>query len=365
MIELARLGPYLRVGMAIALTAALVDCGLQWLMYTPLREWLPARIAGNGFLEDTRERVAFASQEYEEGLVDRDRYLCAIVGLSDVREGIDLNVLAPELGANCGCLGLAGAGATMGNIAQHADLLLASSLRPDLVVVGLGPAPLLDPKPGSGKHAVRMLEMLRRLDLRHAALAVRNGSWFYTRRLDVNLAVESALLMARSRLFDALKLRLKDPKGDALSPWRAMTREMGKEHYSEATMREELQMFESGGGFVLQRYTGSTEAAAILVQMINQFRERGAIVIVVIMPEHSWLRERMPENIAQAVRTLLKQAFHHETPEVIDLRDAIGDDDFVDIFHANTKGSIRVSRLLAAELVRHLPRRLPLMKTRS
>jgi hypothetical protein len=365
MIDVARLGPCLRVSAALTLVTVLVDVTLQRLGPTPVLVWLPDRVAGNGYLEDSRQRLAMASEEYEEGRVDRDHYICAIVGLSSTREGIDLRVLAQEAGANCRCLGLAGAGASMGDLAQHAEALLSSSVRPDLVLIGVGPQLMIDPGPKRGNQKPKAPPMRRRLDLRHALLAIRNGSWLYSRRLDVTLGVESAVLEARARLFGALHVRIKEPEDSARSPWRPMTREMGKEHYSDATLREELAAFESAGGFDPQTYARSTKAPATLVRLIKQFRDRGAVVVILILPEHSWLRRRMPASIAQAVRKSLLEAFPAGAPAVVDLSDALGDDDFVDVFHANTKGSVALSRLVGARLAAQLPNHAPLMKTQN
>ncbi len=363
MIDLQRLRPYLRIGIGLALAVVLVDVALQWLGSTPVLGWLPNMLAGSGFLEDSRQRVALATQEYEEGRVDRDQYLCVITGLSNVREGIDLSVIAREAGVNCRCLGLAGAGGGMLDVARHAEVILTSSLRPDLVVIGIGPYQMLDPQPKPVSKERGVPAMLRRFDLRHAAIAVRNGSWVYSRRIDVSLAVEDAVLDARARLFRDLQVRLKQPEGGTRSPWRAMTRAMGKEHYSEATLREELWSFESQGAFDLQKYARSSKAPATLVQIIKQFRERGTAVVVLLMPEHSWVRRRMPEDIARVVRDPLRQAFPEGTPPVLDLRDAVSDDGFVDLGHLNTRGSIDCSRLLAPELRRHFPCHPPLMKS--
>jgi hypothetical protein len=204
--------------------------------------------------------------------------------------------------------------------------------------------------------------MLWRFDLRHAAIAIRNGSWINSRRQDVNLTVEDALLDARARLFRQLHVQLKQPEGGTRSPWRAMTRSMGKEHYSEATLREEVHSAEVRGYFDPAIYAHSTRNPATLVRLVREFRQRDATVVVVLMPEHSWQLKRMPANIDRAVRDPLEKAFGAAPPPVIDLRPAISDDSFVDLVHLNTMGSIECSRLLAAELSRHFPRHPPLMK---
>jgi hypothetical protein len=362
MIDLRRLRPYLCIGIVLALTMVLVDVTLQWLGSTSVLGWLPSILAGSGFLEDSRQRVALATQEYEKGLVDRDHYLCVIIGLSNVREGINLDVISNEANVNCRYLGLAGAGGGMLDVAKYADVVLTSSLRPDLVVIGIGPYQVADPKPlpSALKHEVP--QMLRRLDLRHAAIAVRNGSFINSRRQDISLALEDATLDARARLFRNLHVQLKEPEGGTRSPWRAMMRAMGKEHYSEATLREELHSTEAQGYFDLATYTRSTKPPAALVRMIKQFRERDATVVVVLLPEHPWLRRRMPENITRFVRDPIRQAFPEETPPVVDLRDAITEDGFVDLGHLNTNGGNECSRLLAAQLRHHFPRHPPLMK---
>jgi hypothetical protein len=361
MFSLPRLRPYFWIGISLALSALFVNVALQCLASTPVLGWLPKIVAGTGFLEDSRQRVEAAIQEYKEGKIDANDYLCAFVGISNVREGIDLRVIAERSGVHCRYLGLAGAGLAIPGAAQQAEVLLTSELRPDLVIVGIGPHQMLDTKPKPGSQELGALGYLRRIDLRNMAIVMRGWIWVFSRRLDISLALDDAILNMRASLFRALHVQLKQPDGGLRDPWRGMIKAMGRDHYSEATLREELQFFESLGAFDPETYAAAKKAPATLVRVVKQFRNRGATVVVLLMPEHSRLRGRMPENITRFVKTPLRDAFPDAPPPVLDLRDAVDDEGFVDMAHLNAKGSAQCSRLLAAEIRHFLPHHPPLM----
>lgn len=356
MIAFIRYRPYVLIAGWLVVLLVLINAAMRLLDQPVVLAWLPKATAGTGFTEDNRQRIEAAQKEIEEGQIGSDEYLCAIIGLSNVREAISLKVVSDEAGVPCRYLGLGAAGLGMPDLASQARLLLDSELRPDLVLIGIGPHQLVDTRPKPGSLDLSFFEAMRRGDLRNAAIALRNGFWFFARRNDVSITLEKALLDARAVIFRSFGVQLQDPRANQHSPWRDMIRAIFEEHFSEATLREEEQFFQDLGVFDWETYVNSHKAPSLLVRLIQDFRARGSVVVVVLMPENSRLRKRMPPNILDSVTTPLHQAFGADVPLVLDLRDAIEDSGFVDLTHLNQRGSSRCGFLIGAKIRAYLPR---------
>lgn len=357
MIAFIRFRPYAVIAGWLLILLVAINGVLRILDRTPILAWLPKVTAGTGFLEDNRQRIEDAVQECERGQVGADEYLCAILGLSNVREAVPLKVVSKEAGLPCRYLGLGAAGVGMPDLVGQARLLLESKLCPDLVLVGIGPHQMVDTRPKRSTSRANFYDLLRRGDFRNAAIEIRNGFWFFERRQDVSITTEKALLDARAAMFRSFDVYLPQGETNHRSPWREMIRAIFAEHFSEATLREEEQFFQDLGVFDRQTYANSPKASAALVGLIQDFRVRGAVVVVVLMPEHSRLRKRMPPDINSVVTMPLQQAFGKEAPPVLDLRDAVADEGFVDLSHLNSTGSARCGRLIGAKIRDYVPSR--------
>ena len=112
--------PFFQVSLWLALALFVADNGLHGLANTPVLGWLPRAVAGTGFIEDNRQRVEGAMRYYRDGLVSPDDHLCVIVGISNVREGIDLDTVTAAVGKGWHFLGAAGAGLGIGDVAGTA-----------------------------------------------------------------------------------------------------------------------------------------------------------------------------------------------------------------------------------------------------
>jgi hypothetical protein len=95
------------------------------------------------------------------------------------------------------------------------------------------------------------------------------------------------------------------------------------EHFSEATLKEEFEFFESLGAFDLETYKQAATARARLVGMIQDFRKRGAEVVVLVMPDNPRLRAREPAGQPGHLQDLLRQAFPDRPPPVLDFQAAV------------------------------------------
>jgi hypothetical protein len=349
MIDVRRFKPFCQIALALVAVATALNVALAVLSNTPVLGWLPTTMAGVGYLEDSRSRVDAAIKEHRTGDA-RDYRLAAVVGISNVRQGVELSVVAQAAGPKWRFIGLAGAGLGVDDVEPYAKLLLASELRPEVVVLGLGLYQLVDSRPRRGSVNVSMLEYFRRGDLRNAATELRNSVWVYYRRQDINVVVQGGLLNLRSRLFNQFGVQLSESEAAQRTPWREMMRSDWPDHFSQATLREEEQFFADLGMFERATYENSPKAMATFVQLVRQFRDKRANVILVLMPEHSTMQRRIPVEAWDIVQAQLKAAFPDEPPPALDFRKAIGDTGFVDLAHLNRRGSAEFSRQLATAL---------------
>src|SRR3954470_3954343 len=144
MIHVRRLKPYGQIGLWLIICALCVEFTLQMLDRTPVLSWVPKAVTGTGYLEDSRLRVAQTLEEYRQNRIGPHEHLAVLVGVSEVREGIQLSAMAEGLGPQWKLLGLGGAGFGFASIRQSASLALGSELRPDVAVLGFGLYHLID-----------------------------------------------------------------------------------------------------------------------------------------------------------------------------------------------------------------------------
>jgi hypothetical protein len=350
--RLSNLRPLIRLGVWLVIFAVVVNLALRGLAATPVLGWLPDRQTGTGFDTDNRERITGAEAEYRNGLARPDRRLGAIVGISNIREAVDLDMMNRQLGRGWRFIGLAGAGAGAASIVDNARLLEQSQLKPDLVIVGTAPLQLLDgllpgaytpPAPSRADRAKK---------------AAKDLLWMKARRRDVSVSTERALLDLRARLFRAFDVRL--PTQDTQTPWRSMLRVMGTERSPDEVFTNGVTWAASFGAFDQAAYERSVRAPAMLASTLKQLAARGARPVVVLTPEHSLLRSREPAQIAKYIKQRLRRDTGMADLLVLDYRSAVPDDGFVDLVHLNSKGSKQFTPLLLRDVQRLRWRGLPL-----
>lgn len=360
MFRLGRLRPFVAIFSWIAVCGVVVSVCLRALSATPALDWLPTLASGTGYLEENDRRIASAVEEYRRGQVAAVDHLAVFLGGSNVREDIDLRTIGKAAGANWHFLGLAGSG-FMVDVAWHAGVLVSSPLRPDLVVVGITPATLAAMQRERATLG-GFLRDVRRLNVKGAIASARSQLWFVSRRQDVSLETQFALADGRNRLFRFWDVRIVDPRRDNDNPWREMIKSYPHGATSDSVRRRQEQFFQGLGMFDANSYSPSSRSMAVLVDMIGLFRSRGAVVLLLLMPEHSTLRTRTPPEALAALNASLQHAFVQDMPAMVDLRAAAPDDRFIDLTHLNRDGSLRFSQELVEHLKRHFPSTPSLMR---
>ncbi|HEY1922412.1 MAG TPA: hypothetical protein VGG44_06575 [Tepidisphaeraceae bacterium] len=329
-------------------------------------DWLPYHMEGTGFTEDIAQRVAAAEDRYPSDAA-HGQYLCALLGLSSLREASDLQLMTRLTDDKVRLLGLCGAGPSLEDIADQSASLRDSTLHPDLVIIGINEfhqaKPTAEVAAANARERVTFTQALMHGDMRDILKPLRDKIWFYQRRQDVSLESESVLLSAKVKIVRAMGARMENPTTD---PWREMIHLEAPERATAATFHDQMVSYGNRKLFDSSTYDLPVAAEQLhtLTQLISELESRGATVVIVIMPEYSELRDRVPPIAMQRLLASL-QKLGGSAPAVVNFRNALGDDDFSDISHVNVNGRADFSRLLAAKIVEFLPHHPPLMASSS
>jgi hypothetical protein len=359
--SLARFGVLAAIGLGVAAAVVLINLVLH-LSTTVAPEWLPYRAAGAGYANDIAQRVESVEQQYQDGRLHDQKYFCALIGLSGLREAIDLKVMA-QANPNCRYMGLGGAGVAMDTIAEESRSFFTSKLRPDVAVVGIADFLLVKPAPpgAAGADGSPWLAALRDGRVRDLARMARDWLWFVERRRDVNTAVEEVLIVCKLSVLRFLGANAAAQQNPLADPWREMIRNEVPEHASEAALRAGIAGYEARRWYdpaSYERQRIQLQAQA-LNDVVRNLRSRGTNVIVAVMPQHSRLRARLPAVAMNTLKSGMDEAFGASAPPLLDLREAVPDTGFADIAHVNTEGRRIVSQRIAAQIDSVLPRGKP------
>lgn len=329
-IRLSNLRPILVTGVWLGLVALLLNVSLYLLSASPALNWLPDRQTGNGFLVDNKQRIAGAERDVTRGALANQK-LGAIVGISNIREAVDLDMVNRQLAPDWRFIGLAGAGAGAASVVENAELLEQSRLKPNIVIVGSAPLQMLDDLLPGREHAKPVSGTARIVQI------VKEAAWVKSRRRDVSVTVERALLELRASTFRLFNVHL--PVSDTRTPWRSMLRVMGSERFPDAAFRSGVTWAQSIGAFDALAYQRSKEAPKILASTLNRLSARGSRVVVVFTPEHSLLRDKEPSTIGPYLLSRLRNDSGLADLVILDYRQAVPDAGFVDLVHLNIAGS--------------------------
>jgi hypothetical protein len=310
-------------------------------------DWLPDRSSGIGYLLESRQRVEAATAAYEAGTIAADRPLVAIVGISDVREGVRLDVLGPAMRQQWRFIGVAGAGAGFASVQEQASLLLDGQLRPDLVIIGVSPMQMIE-SVDFERGAAEVTKAGAGDLLGKAKSELRDALWFARRRSDLVGWLDRTLLEARSGFERMLGHQTTI---DTRSPWRPMLRTLGAEHYPDDVVRRGLMVVESSGARDLKTFENSTAPFVEAGKLVRRFKAQGSQVIVIIMPRHPWLEAIMPPSVDEIIESRLRFESMDAALVVLDYSEAVAADGFVDLVHLNTPGGERFTKQLARDLL--------------
>ena len=341
--ETKRLNPMVAIGGAVLLGLFVSNATLV-LMSAAYPNWLPRQFFGVDFLADNRRRAEGAALQYVDGLLGDDEPFVIVLGLSSASEGISLAALDEQLGDQARFLGLSGAGRNMQDIARYAHPLLKTNARPAIAVFAINLFHLMDPPPPD-EAVFQNLQRVR-------TIAEVLGGWLIVRRRDMKYAVDFGIDTVRGSAFEFFGVQ---PPADE-NPWREFMRLGLPQTVNEAQWQNNVSRYGERGYYDATNYARSRTQIGIFHEVVAEFIERGTDVVVVLMPEHSRLRARLPDVLTVTLVAPLAERFGEQAPTIVDLRSAVPDSGFKDISHMNPAGRYHFGPLLSDAIAGRLSR---------
>ncbi|UUR06947.1 hypothetical protein [Sphingomonas glaciei] len=351
--RLARFAPFAAVGAILSGWLVAINLSFAALNDSRLLSWIPDRTSGIGYLLESKQRVTSAEQVVRSSRAEAGRDLIAVVGISDVREGTRLDVLSSKAGACRRFLGIAGAGAGFASVKEQASLILNSSLRPKIVLLGISPMQMIEAS-DLERGAAATAQAGAAGMVGNAKAAIRESLWFVQRRSDLVGWLDRVLLEGRGDIDAALG---QEAAIDPRSPWRPLLRTLGVEHYPDGVLRDSLAVVRGSGATNVATYERSRRSFDEAGELIRQFQARGATVMVMFMPRHPWLESSLPPQIDPLIASRLRGASANPALQVLDYSNLVPAQGFIDLVHLNTAGGQTFSDRLAADLPRLSPGR--------
>ena len=293
--------------------------------------WVPQQFFGVNFIKENWLRVHLAEKEYKTSKSE-GKPLIAIVGLSSASEGINILDIAQKLGDEYRILPLSGAGRNTNELKIYAQPLLESSLTPELVIFAINPFHFMDPieKQAAPKTLIKKIPT-------HKLLT----GWFSGKREDVRRIVDTELFKWRVKLHNNFNASKSDIN---IKPWSESTRMGLIQLTTEQQWQDKLLEYGKRGYFNRNSYTKNDHQLNSFVQLVQGFTEKDSQVTIVLMPEHSILREQIPQlALERTYAPFNKETLNHV--KIIDIRDKVNDQGFKDISHANQEGRIKTTEL--------------------
>lgn len=287
--------------------------------------------------------------------------LGVLLGQSTVREGLDIDVLGRAAGTATRWLNLGASGGSFLQLRFYARPLVASNLAPGAIIVGVHPQWLANPQAQIDDQRVR-LERGGGFD------AVLGTLWSWRERNSLRNLATFALAGLRQRGFESVgqPLRIQVPqdrgrsyRGDGRQgddPWHAPR----KYHALRATDSVWAKMREIGvtyGWYEPASYRADGVENRALLALLHELGARAEHLVVVLMPEHSTLREAVPPVASTLFHDVLAayRAASGRPLSMLDHRAAIDDAWFFDLAHLNREGRARYSDFLGRTLVSAVP----------
>jgi hypothetical protein len=302
-----------------------------------------------------------ASVERSEGRTDRGLApaappLALIVGFSTAREDVDAALVAPSLCGGVRVLNLGGSGGSFRELSYYLENLRRTRLRPAVMILALHPSWLAG-RQWSEPRAYDLPDLARALrgpERGEASIrdVARQWLWIRANRNAMHAALSNALLGGRGAVADLFGLSTSTLfPAAADDPWQTRRRYRAQ-HAPQAVLDGQLGSWSDLGWFSPDRYSTSSTEARTAGRVIQQASASSARTVVLLMPESSTLRTRLPAAAERSMRQVIA-AVAPSVP-VLDFRARIADSLFYDHAHLNGGGRAQFSGLLGPDLSRAL-----------
>ena len=256
-------------------------------------------------------------------------------------------------------LSIAAMGSTIEDNARMASMVFRAGLKPEVVVLALGPASLAsrinildDPTSPDlavlREHVSRRHPVLVKEDLEGYLLLPWNR--VFPNRSRIGRWARVMLFDARLDLFAALGHGPEDLGPPLRDPWSALPWWTEGIHESPEVLDKQFKGLADAGVFEAGSYSADSQNARNLVRLVRDLRAAGSEVVVALFPEAERRRVAEPPEFLGSTEEALRRAFGDAAPPVLDFRAAMPADAFFDLSHLNPIGRAAFTEKLGRAL---------------
>ncbi len=356
------------VGPFVALAALVVALLAGGMCLSPVVAGHPRWLPDADSLCDVKDfkinvqRVGGVVREARDaGKSPRARRLGLLIGTSSLEWGVDAARMPTMDGSRpMRWLSLSAMGATIEDEIRLADLALRAGLRPEVVVLFLGPASLASRINVLDDPVTPDLTALREnIAAKHPMLAKENLESFllvplnrlFPNRSRIGRWTRFTLLDARLDLLAALGFNLDSDGPPMRDPWSASPWWAPGDHVPESINDRQFAGLTKNRVFEAGSYSADSQNSRNLVRLVHLLREAGAEVFVVLAPETERRRVATPPEFLVTLRESLREGFGPHAPPLLDFRDAMPADALFDLSHLNPGGRAAFTERLGHSLL--------------
>jgi hypothetical protein len=291
---------------------------------------------------DTGARIARLLSEPRGTNAGAGAPLGILFGQSTLGSGVDARVLEENDDSELRWANLNGWGGSINRTRDIADLFFASGLKPDVVLLCINPYMLVGHE----------FEIEHKQALRKPGGSIRPWIWAYDNRFVVNhlsreLWHRAKLGLLRAFRFGFTALYRPSRDHDDSSRRKRLPSLSAKELAERVEGEAEL------GWFDPHRYDPEGSNARSLVEIVRESRKAGSKVGIILLPERSIHRDRIPPEAIRCFDEINRRNFPDDPVPVYNLRDRIPDDQFIDTDHPGLDAMPSIS-IMVGECVRDL-----------
>lgn len=341
MIDFKRYKGLLVVGVGLYCALALCNAGLlAGLGDRPSVFEDPDRRLAWSQLEKSGAQVSGVELAMRRGDPDKHTGLGVVLGQSTAMRGIDPDALESAGGLPGRWLLINGFGSSFVKLHYYAQTFLASELRPGVVVLGLHETMLAGQDSETDESLDNDKGLLRR------AKQLGTLHWVRKQRKNVSHFAGMELFEFRLALHGAIGSGAVGLFEPADEPWRMSEREQ-----AVADKAAQLAHWQRFGWFDPATYQGDNAQTDAFRSLMSGLEAMGTPeVVIVLMPMSSELRDVLPGEADQRMRSLIDEVGAGRSVRVVDMRDAMPDDAFFDYVHLTPAGREAFTQKLAEAL---------------
>ena len=308
---------------------------------------------GNGF-----KRVLGIKRDLDSGTrVGRDDRLGILIGSSTLVQGVDPSILDAEAGGGYRWTNIKVSGQAH-EFALLNETMYRMGVKPEALALVVNPAILVadgdreaeagwyDPKPLVGYLKARKIE-LARSELVSLTMVPWHLAFPY--RGQVFTLVDRQLFLAKLRMLGALGQGVEALSAPEADPW-LNDYPPGLAPGTPERNERVLKFIGIKGWYEPSSYRTDGPNFAHLRDFFRTAHEHKTRTFLVLVPESSGYRARLPGSAADHLERTLVDALGDAAPVVLDFREAAPDDDFIDVNHLSPRGREHLSHRLAGAM---------------